>query len=159
MTNINTIILLIYLILYQKPIQPEIQAVSTPYIQLIDGNEEQNKAVDYLWTKAHNIDIILTFYGESYLKGDVVHYNKLKDGTVWSKDVGYCQLNSKYHSKFINSPDFQDIYKQLDYCIDAYTKAIERGTIHTTFYAYDHRFEKRITQHFMISPELDKSVR
>ncbi len=48
MTNINTIILLIYLILYQKPIQPEIQAVSTPYIQLIDGNEEQNKAVDYL---------------------------------------------------------------------------------------------------------------
>lgn len=123
------------------------------YIRLKNGDEEQNKVVSYLWNKTHNIDIILTFYGESWLKTATINNNRDKEGNIWSKDYGYCQLNDKYHNEFIKSNNFKNMSSQLDYCIDVYTKAIERGTIHTTFYAYDHRFEKRIRSQFIISQE------
>jgi len=35
-------------------------------------------------------------------------------------DFWLCQLNYKYNKKFINSPDFADPYKQLDYCYEKY---------------------------------------
>lgn len=35
-------------------------------------------------------------------------------------DHGLCQLNYKYNKKFINSEDFSDPYKQLDYCYEKY---------------------------------------
>ena len=37
-----------------------------------------------------------------------------------TNDRGLCQLNYKYNKKFINSPDFADPYKQLDYCYEKY---------------------------------------
>lgn len=123
------------------------------YIRLKNGDEEQNKVVSYLWEKTHNIDIILTFYGESWLKSSTINNNKLKDGTIWSKDYGYCQLNDKYHLNFIKSKDFKDMTKQLDYCVEVYNKAVKAGRIKTTFYAYDHRFDKRIRSQFIISQE------
>ena len=33
-------------------------------------------------------------------------------------DHGLCQLNYKYNKNFINSSDFSDPYKQLDYCYE-----------------------------------------
>ena len=35
-------------------------------------------------------------------------------------DHWLCQLNYKYNKKFINSSDFSDPYKQLDYCYEKY---------------------------------------
>lgn len=35
-------------------------------------------------------------------------------------DHWLCQLNYKYNKNFINSPDFSDPYKQLDYCYEKY---------------------------------------
>lgn len=35
-------------------------------------------------------------------------------------DHGICQLNYKYNKNFINSDDFHDVYKQLDYCYEKY---------------------------------------
>ena len=35
-------------------------------------------------------------------------------------DFWLCQLNYRYNKKFINSPDFADPYKQLDYCYEKY---------------------------------------
>lgn len=35
-------------------------------------------------------------------------------------DHWLCQLNYTYNKKFINSPDFSDPYKQLDYCYEKY---------------------------------------
>ena len=35
-------------------------------------------------------------------------------------DHGLCQLHYKYNKKFIDSPDFKDPYKQLDYCYEKY---------------------------------------
>ena len=37
-----------------------------------------------------------------------------------TNDRGLCQLNYKFNKKFINSPDFADPYKQLDYCYEKY---------------------------------------
>ena len=37
-----------------------------------------------------------------------------------TNDRGLCQLNYKYNKNFINSPDFADPYKQLDYCYEKY---------------------------------------
>jgi len=35
-------------------------------------------------------------------------------------DHGLCQLNYKYNKNFINSSDFSNPYKQLDYCYEKY---------------------------------------
>lgn len=35
-------------------------------------------------------------------------------------DHGLCQLNYRYNKKFINSEDYKDPYKQLDYCYEKY---------------------------------------
>ena len=35
-------------------------------------------------------------------------------------DHWLCQLNYRYNKKFINSSDFSDPYKQLDYCYEKY---------------------------------------
>ena len=37
-----------------------------------------------------------------------------------TNDRWLCQLNYKFNRKFINSPDFADPYKQLDYCYEKY---------------------------------------
>lgn len=37
-----------------------------------------------------------------------------------TNDHWLCQLHYKYNKKFIDSPDFQDPYKQLDYCYEKY---------------------------------------
>lgn len=37
-----------------------------------------------------------------------------------TKDYGLCQLNYKYNKKFINSEDFKDAFKQLDYCYEKF---------------------------------------
>ena len=35
-------------------------------------------------------------------------------------DHWLCQLHYSYNEKFINSPEFKDPYKQLDYCYEKY---------------------------------------
>jgi hypothetical protein len=37
-----------------------------------------------------------------------------------TQDYGLCQLHYSYNKKFINSEDFKDPYKQLDYCYEKY---------------------------------------
>ena len=37
-----------------------------------------------------------------------------------TNDHGICQLHYPYNKKFIDSEDFQDVYKQIDYCYEKY---------------------------------------
>lgn len=37
-------------------------------------------------------------------------------------DMGLCQLNYQWHSDFIDSPDFQDWKKQVEYCWQVFSK-------------------------------------
>lgn len=58
----------------------------------------------------------------------------------WTKDYGYCQLNSAYHSDFINSDWFKDPYKQMDYCIGVWKDAkIRKKMPWYWFYKIDER--------------------
>lgn len=52
---------------------------------------------------------------------------KNKNGT---RDYGLCQLNSTYHWNFIQSDEFKDGRKQLEYCYEVYKKRP------TAFYGY-----------------------
>lgn len=38
-----------------------------------------------------------------------------------TNDYWICQLNYTYNKKFINSEEYKDVYKQLDYCYNKYT--------------------------------------
>lgn len=57
---------------------------------------------------------------------DFVKLIECENGTWDPKKVSkthdhwLCQLNYKYNKKFINSADFSDPYKQLDYCYEKY---------------------------------------
>lgn len=82
-------------------------------------------------------DFLLTLDGENWLwttnrKSNIIWAN-------WYYDFGICQLNKKYHKDFINSQEFQDPYKQVDYCFGVWQDAIKKWRLKTTFYAYRHR--------------------
>jgi len=49
-------------------------------------------------------------------------------------DWGVCQLNYQWHKPFIDSEDFKDWNKQVDYCYGVYQDAIQKNRLHTTFY-------------------------
>lgn len=141
------------------PIKKPIQKISTNPLEqnLIirqDGDKEKQKVVDYLWKKSHNIDLILTFERESGLRKNAVNYNRDKKGNILSSDIGFCQLNNQYHKQFLESEDFKDTYKQLDYCMEVYKNAISRGIIRTTFFAYNVR--NTVRNRFTIKPEAYK---
>lgn len=48
--------------------------------------------------------------------------NGWRNPTIVSKthDHWICQLNYKYNKNFINSDDFNDVFKQLEYCYEKY---------------------------------------
>jgi hypothetical protein len=113
---------------------PKIEVKKEIPIKRKSGTDEQHKIVEYLWNKTQNIDLILTFERESGL--DKNAYNVNKNGSF---DKGLCQVNSNYHLDWINSKDFKDIYKQMDYCIDLYLSYEKRGIVGKRFYAYNKR--------------------
>ena len=114
-----------------------------------EDNEEIQNLVNYaysLWGK----DFLLTLEWENGLW----KWNR-KSTLVWSNgfsDYGLCQLNAKYHGKFIFansvnlhagfSENFKDPYKQIDYCWGVFQDGVKRGIIASTFYAYNTRHDK-----------------
>lgn len=65
-------------------------------------------------------EMIKTFNGENgrWLYNVVSPANE-----NWTRDHWICQLNDKYHSPFISSREFQDPYKQVDYCWEVWLDA------------------------------------
>lgn len=82
-------------------------------------------------------DMILTFLSENDNMGLRRPSN---NKWVWGYHAyGICQLYYKYHKLFIDSPEFDDPYKQMDYCMWVWMDAKKRGILPTTFYAYSFR--------------------
>lgn len=114
-----------------------------------ESNKEMQDLVNYAY-KIGGKDFLLTMEWENGLwKWD------RKSGLVGSNgysDYGLCQLNAQYHGKwmFANgsnpkdwfSKEFQDPYKQIDYCCGVFQDGLAKGRIHTTFYAYNKRHDK-----------------
>ena len=46
--------------------------------------------------------------------------NRNPEAVSKTHDYWICQLNYKYNKNFINSDEFKDVYKQLDYCYNKY---------------------------------------
>jgi hypothetical protein len=52
-------------------------------------------------------------------------------------DSGICQLNSAYHTPFIKSEEFNDPYKQIDYCLSVLDDAKKKNRpIGKVWYGY-----------------------
>lgn len=54
---------------------------------------------------------------ESSMYGNAVNHNKLKDGTIWSTDWGYLQINDYYHQKTMEKLglNIKDEFDSLEY--------------------------------------------
>ncbi len=86
----------------------------------------RNDYITYAYNRFYSddrLDMIGTWQHESDWQAQVIsHANS--NGT---RDYGLCQLNSRYHLSFINSEEYKDPYKQLDYCISIYYDARKRN--------------------------------
>lgn len=93
----------------------------------------------------HRADMLATWYAESgFTPSSISGINS--NGT---RDYGICQLNSRYHTPFIESPDFQDPYKQIDYCVSVYYDAVKKGrSLGSVWYGWANRqkFKNQLIQ-------------
>lgn len=106
------------------------------YKKYFEKEDPRQDLINYTY-KVGWKDFLLTLDGENWSwtanrKSNIVWAN-------WYYDFGICQLNKKYHKDFINSKEFQDPYKQVDYCFGVWQDAIKKWRLKTTFYAYRHR--------------------
>ncbi len=82
-------------------------------------------------------DIILTFLSENdsmWLRRPSGF--KWFDGNHW---YGICQMYYTWHKDFIDSPEMDDPYLQMDRCIGIWNDAKARNRIWQTFHAYSFR--------------------
>lgn len=104
-------------------------------------DDDKQNWLNYLYEKSwYDKDILSTFLGENWTFG--LERRSFIKWNNWYYDWWICQLNWQYHKKFINSPDFQNPYKQLDYCIWVWNNAKSRWILKTTFYAYNTRYKQ-----------------
>lgn len=107
---------------------PESKPEVKQLYQKKDVSEDQQQYVRLASLISNNdLDFLLTLNAENGLFTPDRLHPKNKNG---SRDYGFCGLNSTYHWKFINSPDFKDPEKQLRYCYEVF-KARP-----TAFYGY-----------------------
>ena len=98
---------------------------------------QQIQKLRYAWDISKDKDFVLTFKSEN----GTIDPNRRSDiiGSNGYYDYGLCQLNYQWHSEFINSPDFKDWKKQMDYCYKIYLQ--RKGA----FYGYYNRHK---VEHF-----------
>ena len=86
---------------------------------------------------SYDQDMILTFLSEN----DNMGLRRPSNWTWFDGERAYwiCQLYYTYHKSFIDSPEMDNPYKQMDYCIEIWINAKKMGIIPTTFYAYSFR--------------------
>lgn len=119
-----------------KEIQKEEAEEIKIYKKYFEKEDPRQDLINYAY-KVGWKDFLLTLDGENWLwtanrKSNIIWAN-------WYYDFGICQLNKKYHKSFINSKEFEDPYKQVDYCFGVWQDAIKKWRLKTTFYAYRHR--------------------
>lgn len=88
--------------------------------------EEQHEIIVHNWYASDSIIQDYANYAYDIWGIDFVKLIECENGR-WdpnrvseTNDHWLCQLNYKYNKNFINSPDFADPYKQLDYCYEKY---------------------------------------
>lgn len=104
--------------------------------------DERNKFITYTVNKLKEngfnnwMDIVTTWQHEGDWQPEA--YNGANSNGTFDK--GICQLNSAYHSNYINSPEFQDPYNQIDYCMSVAMDARNKGRhLSTVWYGWASR--------------------
>lgn len=78
--------------------------------------DERNEWISYMYDKSvFNKDMILTFLSENDSMG--LNRPSIETGFDGQRAYGICQLYYRYHKPFIDSEEFNDPYKQMDYCM------------------------------------------
>lgn len=93
--------------------------------------------MSYAYDLSNDKDFVKTLVAEN---GTVDPQRKsMIVGSNGYSDFGICQLNRQWHNKFIDSQEFKDPFKQVEYCWGVYQDGVKRGIITTTFYGYNKR--------------------
>lgn len=116
-------------------------SMAVPYLTIPNMLLENNQGLEFqgqVQQQEHQEFIVHNWYSSDSVIQDYINYAyelwwiefvKLIECENWRRDPnrvsethdhGLCQLNYKYNKKFINSADFKDPYKQLDYCYEKY---------------------------------------
>lgn len=138
---------------------------SYAYTKCLEIKDWKDTGTYYRKWQAHTADysckwFVLTMNAENWGR-NMKAKPRNNNGTT---DNWLCQLNSAYHSKFIYSDDFQDPYKQIDYCLNVWKDAAHRSKMPR--YAHEMRFKRdkwiifndTETKEFHIEPPLDEWV-
>ena len=140
-------------VLASPPEQPEVE--DGEYVcEYHTGEQWKSDFLTYAYNRfdpTHRDLMIRTWIRESGMDTNAISPPN-RNGT---RDYGFCQLNSAYHSKFINSEDFKDPYKQIDYCLSVYRDAVDSGRsfadytpkrgewhVGSVWYGWSHRHEQ-----------------
>ena len=116
-------------------------SMAVPYLTIPNMLLENNEELEFqgqVQEQEHQEFIVHNWYSSDSVIQDYANYAyeiwgidfvKLIECENWrwdpnrvskTHDHWLCQLNYKYNKKFINSSDFKDPYKQLDYCYEKY---------------------------------------
>ncbi len=94
--------------------------------QIEEQQEKHQEFIVHNWYASDSVTQDYVNYAYDIWGIDFVKLIECENGT-WdpkriskTNDHGLCQLHYSYNKEFINSPDFKDPYKQLDYCYEKY---------------------------------------
>lgn len=92
----------------------------------VQQQEEHQEFIVHKWYASDSIVQDYANYAYEIWGMDFVKLIECENG-MWdpkriskTNDHWLCQLHYSYNKEFINSPDFKDPYKQLDYCYEKY---------------------------------------
>ena len=95
-------------------------------VQLNVWTEVQQESITHNWYATDSVIQDYVNYAYEIWGIDFVKMIECENGR-WdpnrvseTHDHWLCQLHYSYNKKFINSPEFKDPYKQLDYCYEKY---------------------------------------
>lgn len=100
----------------------------------------ENEVINYAYKISNSKNFLYTLRGENSLFTTDRRSSIIGSNGHW--DRGICQLNYQWHKDFIDSPEFQDWKKQVDYCWNIFKDRPYR------FYAYFKRDTQKQFFHF-----------
>jgi len=100
--------------------------LSVKEVQPIARTEVQQESITHNWYATDSVIQDYVNYAYELWGIDFVKLIECENGRWDPKRVSkthdhwLCQLHYSYNKKFIDSPEFKDPYKQLDYCYEKY---------------------------------------
>lgn len=82
--------------------------------------------INYAYSKWHDLDFVETLNMENWNRDETLQSRQHQNG-VREQSFGICQINKKFHKKFISSEEFNNPFYQIDYCRELRLNGKKRG--------------------------------